>query len=74
LPMAVFNYVLLPKRQMGSRRKKWSPYYLPTGRIKCNESVSGTVGKLLALDEIADEVGHFGTGDKIAVRMSAVVE
>jgi hypothetical protein len=72
--MAVFNKVLLPKRQMVSRRKKCSSDYLPTGRIKCNESVSGTEGKLLALDEIADEVRHLGTGNKIAVRMSAVVE
>jgi hypothetical protein len=64
----------LSERQMVSRKKKWFSDYLPTGRIKCNESVSGTEGKLLALDEIADEVGHFGTGDKIAVRMSGVVE
>lgn len=46
----------------------------PIGKIERGKDRRGFRGYLLALDEIADEVGHLGAGDKKAVRRCLVSE
>ena len=49
---------------MIGRRKKWSSYFLPTGRIEVNEAVRGTEGSYSRLVRLLMKFGTLGPGIK----------